>query len=59
MNTTDVLALFHGQGGWGVRVRNKYIYIIMESCASRRSASGETDAATSAWSHSGDVRRWR
>lgn len=48
-----------GRGVGGVRVRNKYIYIILESCASRRSASGETDAATSAWSHSGDVRRWR
>lgn len=59
MNTTDVLALFHRQGGRGLRVRNKYIYIILESCASRRSASGEKDAATSAWSHSGDVRRWR
>lgn len=59
MNTTDVLTLFHRQGGRWVRVRNKYIYIILEPCASRRSAREETDAATSAWSHSGDVRRWR
>lgn len=48
-----------GRGVGGVRVRNKYIYIIPEPCAGRRSASRETDAATSAWSHSGDVRRWR
>lgn len=33
----------------------KYIYIILESCVSR-SASRETDADTSAWGQSGDVR---
>lgn len=50
-----MFTLFYRQGVSGVR-GGKYIYIILESCVSR-SASRETDADTSAWGQSGDVRR--